>query len=162
MAMPAISATGDHVIPAALRSRGKGFTLVELLVALAIMVLLVASVPIALNRMVPGRRVVATADQLIADIRWLQGESLRTGQRTRLAVQANGYSLEVSGSTVKAVRVAATMALNLRGRGEQRAMSQLVMFPDGTASPGRLDIVDSGRRAAIEISMLTGRARLLR
>lgn len=144
------------------RRRGNGFTLVELLVAVAIMVLLVASLPVALNRMLPGRRVVTTAEQLIADIRWLQGESLRTGQRTRLAVRSNGYLLEMSGSTAKEVRLAATMALSLRGQGEERTMSHLVMFPDGTTSPGRLDLVDSGRRAAVEVSMLTGRARLLR
>jgi len=47
----------------------RGFTLLELLVVLAILVMAAALFPLALNRALPARRVTTTADHLIAAVR---------------------------------------------------------------------------------------------
>jgi hypothetical protein len=68
--------------------------------------------------------------------------------------------MEIDGSdTSRNVRLADTMTLSLSALGEERAMTQLLLFPDGSAWPGRFSLVDSGRQVSVEVGMLTGRLR---
>jgi prepilin-type N-terminal cleavage/methylation domain-containing protein len=136
-----------------------GFTLVELLVALAIMVLVAASLPVALNRMLPARRAITAADRLVGDIRYLQEQAMRSGLPGQLEVLPAGYRLSASGVSPREITLAKTTTLQFRGRGEERTLAQLMVFPDGTATAGTFAVLDSGRRAVVEVSMLTGKAR---
>ncbi|HEY7641627.1 MAG TPA: prepilin-type N-terminal cleavage/methylation domain-containing protein [Steroidobacteraceae bacterium] len=136
--MHSTSATGD----------GRGFTLVEMMVVLTIMALLAASVPLALNRFMPTRRITATADHLIAEVERLQSEAASSGRPARLVVTE--FALPTS------------TTLRFRAREDDRPLRELVLYPDGTASGGRFMIADSGREAVVEIGMLTGRARRTR
>jgi len=136
--MRATSATGSR----------RGFTLVELMVVLTILALLAASLPVALNRFIPARRVVTAADRLIADVHRLQSEAAGTGVPTRLVVTE--------------LALPASTTVRFRARDEDRTLRELVLYPDGTASPGRFEISDSGRHAVVEIAMLTGSARRAR
>ena len=148
--MRATSATGS----------ARGFTLVEMMVVLAIFALLAASLPVALNRLVPARRTAAAADRLLADVRRMQSESASVGAPARLTLTASGYRLDFGGSRAASeVSLPASTSVRLRARDEDRPLHELVVYPDGTASPGRFEIADSGRRAAVEIGMLTGSAR---
>lgn len=154
--MPATLAIGE---PAPRRCRSRGFTLVELMVVLAIAVLIAASMPLALNKMLPSRRVAATADRLVADVRWLQGQAIVSGAPARLVLNASGYQLETrNGAEVREIKLVSSTRLRLRPRGEERALPELVLYPDGSSVAGELEILDSGRRLRVEISMLTGRA----
>ena len=146
----ATSATGD-----------RGFTLIELLVALAIMVLIAASVPVALNRMLPGRRVAVAADRLVADLQWLQSESIRVKTPGQLALLPDGYRMDV-GPRKQNVSLPATMRVQLRARSDERELRQLTFFPDGTAVPARVSMTDSGRDVDLEVGMLTGRVNKVR
>ena len=75
----------------------------------------------------------------------------------------SGYELVFAGrSNPVTVTLPASMTLRLRAREEDRPLPELTVYPDGTASPGRFELADSGRTAVIEIGMLTGRARRLR
>src|SRR4051812_9370851 len=74
--MRATSATGST----------RGFTLVELMVVLTVLALLAASLPVALNRFLPARRVTAAADHLIAVVHRLQSEAATSGVPVRLGV----------------------------------------------------------------------------
>lgn len=137
--------------------RGWGFTLIEVMVALAIMTLLAVSFPIALNRMMPARRVMVTADRLASDLRWCQGQATMSGASVRLLLSEGGYSLQSPG-TARAVRVASSTTLRLSSSADAD-LRELIIYPDGTTSGGRFDIFDSGRTAAIDMSTLTGRSR---
>lgn len=151
--MPATSATGN----------ARGFTLVELMVVLTILALLAASLPVALNRFLPAPRTVAAADKLIADVRRMQSESASAGAPARMTLTASGYQLDFGGSrTASEVVLPASTTLRFRARDEDRTLHQLTVHPDGTASPGRFEIADSGKQAVVEIAMLTGNARRTR
>lgn len=150
--MPATSATGS----------ARGFTLVEMMVVLTILALLAASLPLALNRFVPARRTVAAADALLADVRRMQSESASAGAPARLTLTASGYRLDLGARVSREVTLPASTTVRLRARDEDRPLRELVIYPDGTASPGRFEIADSGRRAAVEIGMLTGSVRWTR
>jgi general secretion pathway protein H len=151
--MPATWATGSR----------RGFTLVELMVVLAVAALLATSIPLALNRLMPARRTIAAADRLIADVQRLQSEAASSGAVARMRMNGTGYELDIPGQRALAtVTLPGSMTLRLRAREEDRPLRELVVYPDGTASPGRFEFADSGRQAVVEIGMLTGRPRRVR
>lgn len=154
-AMTATSATGECArSPRSANIRG--FTLIELLVALAIMVLIAAALPIALGRMLPGRRLTVAADQLVTDLQWLQAQSIRSRTPGQLTLLPEGYQMEV-GPSERRVTIAPTTQIHLRARADERELQRLTFFPDGTAVPALLAVADSGRRVDLEVRMLTGR-----
>lgn len=162
--MPAISATGDRATGRRQRDSHVftlGFTLIDLLVALAIMVLIAASVPTALSRLLPGRRVTVTADRLAADLQWLQSESLRLKAPGQFTLLDEGYRMDV-GRVERSAELASTTKITLHARADGRDLQRLLLFPDGSAQPGRIVILDSGRRAELEVGMLTARITRLR
>lgn len=137
-----------------------GFTLIELMVVLAIVVLVTASLPLALNRMLPSRRVAVAADRLVSDIRWLQLQSTASGKPARLSITGSGYRMEVQNDKQgREVALSASTTLRLRARDEDRVIHNLLVYPDGTSSAGQFEVADAGRRAIVEVSLLTGRAR---
>lgn len=151
--MPVTSAIGSP----------RGFSLVELMVVLAIVAMLAASMPLALNRFMPARRTISAAERLIANVQRLQSSAASSGAAARLIVTDSGYQLEFAGrSDADTVALPASMTLHFRAREEDRPLHELTVYPDGTASPGRFELADSGRTAVIEIGMLTGRARRVR
>lgn len=135
-----------------------GFTLLELMVVLALILLMTASLPFAMNRVLPGRRVSVTAERLIADIRWLQIQSSITGAPGQLAVAPSGYRLEIREHGGRLVSLPASTTLRFCTP-DAGCLARLRVYPDGTTSAGRFEIVDSGRHAGVDISMLTGKAR---
>lgn len=160
--MPATLATGrsDSVEGRHRNASQGGFTLIELMVVLAIVVLVMASLPLAINRMLPSRRVVVAADRLVSDIRWLQLQSVASGARARLSVTESGYRLDVQHEKQgREVVLSDSTMLRFRARDEDRAIPGLLVYPDGTSSAGQFEIADADRRAIVEISLLTGRAR---
>lgn len=161
--MPRISATGEAT-PKTSRwpdlSRGRGFTLLELMVVLTIMVLIAGAMPLILNRALPSRRVATATDKLMTDIRWLQTCSIASGKPTRLDVLPSGYQLDCGDAgKVKKVPLANSTSLTLRGGVGDRVITAMVFHPDGTSSAGRFEFADAGRQAVVQVSMLTGRVR---
>lgn len=141
----------------------RGFTLVELMVVLTILALLAAAMPIALNRFMPARRTIAAADKLVADVRRMQSEAASTGLPARMTLTVSGYRLDTTGERgASEVTLPPSTTLRFRARDEDRPLRELIIYPDGTASPGRFEIADSGRRAVVEVGMLTGSVRRLR
>lgn len=141
----------------------RGFTLVELMVVLTILALLAAAMPVALNRFIPARRTVAAADKLVADVRRMQSEAASSGSPARMTLTTSGYRLDaLDGRAASEVALPASTTLRFRARDEDRPLHELIVYPDGTASPGRFEIADSGRRAVVEIGMLTGSVRRVR
>jgi type II secretion system protein H len=136
-----------------------GYTLLELTVVLAIISLIAASLPIAMSRMLPGRRVNVTAERLIADVRWLQTQSSVTSAPARLSIFPSSYRLQTREGDAREVSLAASTTLSFCALGDEICKAELVIYPDGTSSAGRFEIADSGRRAVVEVSMLTGRVR---
>jgi Tfp pilus assembly protein FimT len=130
--------------------------LIELLVALAIMVLIAAALPIALGRMLPGRRLTVAADQLVTNLQWLQAESIRDRAPGQLTLLPDGYRMEV-GPSERRVIIAETTQIHLGDPAGERELQRLTFFPDGTAVPALLAVADSGRRVDLEVRMLTGR-----
>lgn len=157
--MPKTSATGS----APARVRHTGFTLIELMVVLTIVVLTVGAIPYAFNRALPSRRVAMAADALVSDVRWLQLQAAASGRPTRIVVLDGRYRIDAGeAATQPEVRLASSTMVTLHASEDDRVIRELIVHPDGSSSAGWFELSDSGRSERVDVAMLDGRARRAR
>jgi general secretion pathway protein H len=135
-----------------------GFTLLELLVVLAILVMAAALFPLALNRALPARRVSTTVDRLVAAVHEAQAESVTRGLPVTLTLVGDG--LEASAKSARAllrpVKFSESVHVDLRD-GNGQAATSLTVFPDGSAQGGQYQIAAGEHLSLVQVSGLTGR-----
>lgn len=144
------------------RPDSRGFTLLELLVVVAIMAALTAAFPIALNRFVPARRVDAATRELVADIRLAQARSVSSGKPVFIEPAAHGYRI-LSGAKRELVAVRewrASTDLGLQALDGSAGADSLRVFADGSSTGALFTIRDGTRLRGVTVSELTGRVRL--
>jgi general secretion pathway protein H len=139
-----------------------GFTLLELLVVLAIAVLLVSITPPLLTAAIPGVELKAAARQTAAGLRLAREEAIRSGRDAAFTLDLESHSFRVDGgfrtthlpSGLRVKLVAAESEM----QGEQTG--SIRFFPDGSSTGGRVILSrgDSGYQVGVE--WLTGRIRM--
>lgn len=144
--MRVTSATGSH-----------GFTLLELLVVLAILVLMAAAWPFAASRLFPAQRLRNTAQSFVADVRLARLAARATGVRQEIVVAAAGDSyVTATGSH------SLSNGILMHVRGEQAsAAPSLALYPDGSTSGAIVDLALPSRSLSVAISPLTGQTEIL-
>ncbi len=152
-AMIATLATGSDV------RQSRGFSLVELLVVVTIMVLLAGLFPLALEHMIPARKLAATSAQLAASLRELQSLALASGRTTSLLPTQNGYVTRDGNGTERVVDLPADTTLRLQDDSTGRGLTDLTFFPDGSSSGGRFDVQCENKRRSVLVSRLMGKVR---
>jgi prepilin-type N-terminal cleavage/methylation domain-containing protein len=131
-----------------------GFTLMELLVVIVILVLLSSALPLALDRTLPSRRVLATTRQLIAAIRNAQSLSAACGRPVQL--QLSGA--ELAGEGIFA-RFPVTTHVTLQGA-DGVSLNALSVYPEGTSTEARIVVSERAHQRTLYLSSLTGRITL--
>jgi len=135
-----------------------GFTLLELLVALAIVALLITVTPALLERL-PGMRLRA-ADQALADtLRRLREQALRDGDATEIDIDPVTRRYVLTSSPTPHVLPAVVERLEVTTIGQMRpdAVERLRFFPDGSATGAVIRLWHGRQSAAVAIDWLTGR-----
>jgi prepilin-type N-terminal cleavage/methylation domain-containing protein len=144
--MRVTSATGD-----------RGFTLLELLVVLTIMVLLAAAWPFAAPRLFPAQQLRNTAQSFVADARLARLIARTTGARQEVKVESGGtsYTTADGGHALRS-------GILMRIRGEESSSSpHLDFYPDGSSSGAIVDLALPSRSLSIAVSPLTGQTEIL-
>jgi prepilin-type N-terminal cleavage/methylation domain-containing protein len=153
--MRVMSATGERATRACRHSislvmrRVAGFTLLEVMVVIAILAMIAAAFPIALNRALPARRVSVALAHVRAEVRDCETTSRLTGKRISAGLERLTGRL---GSTTHASMTDAQGAV----------VSALVLYADGSTSGARIDIVDGSHRGSLWVSEITGRVSVQR
>jgi type II secretion system protein H len=145
--MRATSATGD-----------RGFTLLELLVVLTIIVLMASAWPLASSHVFTAQRLRNETQMLAATIRQAQVTARMTGlaQELRISPAATAYSTGPDGHDLPD-----GMTLRLRNQVGQSSSARFVLFPDGSSTGGTLDLSSSDRMATLQVLRVTGRLEIL-
>jgi general secretion pathway protein H len=131
-----------------LRSCRRGFSLVEMLVVLAILGLLIGLVsPFVAPR--EGQDLRTLAHAVAADLRLLRDEAIRHSATTRFALAEGGYVLRPSGR-----------AKPLPARLWPDTEYVIDFFPDGSSTGGVLSLVRNGSTARIVIRAFDGHVQL--
>ena len=139
------------------RQRIGGFTLLELLVVLAIIGLILSLMPIMLAGRVNDADISGVADRLVADLRSVRGEAVASNVPTSLIVDRgrDGYVLRPSRQR-RQLPEGFRIALAQRAERDGEILS---FYPDGTSTGGQLQIESADDRYAIDVSWPTGRIR---
>jgi general secretion pathway protein H len=137
----------------------RGFTLVEMLVVLAIIGLMVAIVPPMMRSRESGD-LRAIAHATAADLRLLRAEAIRRDMTTAFMPLATGYALQPSGRTRS---LPAGVALDFAASPSRLlpdGSGAIDFFPDGSSTGGVLSVSWNGSVARVLIRGVDGRVRL--
>lgn len=121
-----------------------GFTLLELLVVLIIMVTVIAAFPLVLNRAFPARRVRLASEHLRNAVRRCEIRSIAFDRPLRLSIAQ---------MTADFPNTTHLHARTLEGR----PLHALFCYPDGSTTGGIFGISDGAARNVITVSEITGR-----
>lgn len=128
-----------------------GFTLVELLVAIVIIGILAAVGIPSFQRQIDNARLIGASDNILADVRFAQSESLKTNSTVRVTFDTAGWSYSIANTststTIKSVSNADYKGLTLS-------------MPTGgsltiTFDPKRSTITEAPATAGSEVKMIS-------
>jgi general secretion pathway protein H len=134
-------------------------TLLELLVVMTVLAMVANLFPLALQRVLPARRLAAAARALTLHLRELQSQSAISGQPLQLTLDASGFSVQQA-NRASAAHISWTgIEATLRVDSSLQRLRTLTMYPDGSSSGGDFELRSGPHRATITVSPLTGHAR---
>jgi general secretion pathway protein H len=140
----------------------KGFTLLELIIVLFIVVLGVSVVGINLSSGDNSTEIKAAARDIVSALRYARGQALMSHQETTLALNLAENTYTVSGrdkvynipKTIDTTVVTAQSELTGNGLGNIR------FFADGSSTGGRITLERGNTAWQIDINWLTGQIEL--
>jgi general secretion pathway protein H len=140
----------------------RGFTLLELMVVLALATLLLAVTPPLVLSALPGVELKSAARRVTAGLRLAREEAIRSGREAVFFLDLEERVFEVQGSyrtsslpeDVKIVLEAAEQEMTGENTGGVR------FFPDGSSTGGRILITRDDSGYQIGVQWLTGRIRM--
>ena len=141
----------------------RGFTLLELLVVLALAASLMAIVPPLISNSVPGVELKATARKLASGLRYARNHSVATRKQSLLTLDLKARKFMVSGrkrsyvipEDVEVELFAAAVEMESDTRGSIR------FFPTGGSTGGRITLSVGERKYEVDVDWLTGKVRIL-
>jgi general secretion pathway protein H len=139
-----------------------GFTLLELMVVLALMTLMMGLVLPTLVRSWEREKNRATLRELTATLRTARSEAITRGFKVRLFLnlKSGRYRLEGSAREGTLTGVRLTDA-RLVWQDPEKSQGYIAFFGDGSSSGGKLMLVEpSGRRYLLEVEPITGKVSL--
>lgn len=133
-----------------------GFTLVELLVTLAILALVSTLLPPALDRAIPRYQLRSAANRLAVDLRTARMTSIATGRP--ISVQIVSEASPSNFDNAKEVHLPSPVKARIQPF--FGSDTKLTFFPDGSSSGGIVYLELERRTAEVVLHMVTGTVEL--
>ncbi|BCU05674.1 GspH/FimT family pseudopilin [Allochromatium tepidum] len=144
-----------------MRRRARGFTLVELLVVMAIAAVVMTAVPTLFSAAFPGLEMKSAARRTAATLRLARESAIRRGEETAVLVDLEHHRLTLAG--YRALSLPERLSLRLEAASSELIDEQrgtIRFFPDGSSTGGRLVLAHGGHGYQIGVTWLTGRIEL--
>ncbi len=143
--------------------RARGFSLLELLVVMALLAAVAGLGAAVLGRALPGQELRGTARDLAADLRFTRARAIASGREQVFVLSVDERSWDAAGERggrwSDALQVEATSARQEQPGARSAAIR---FFPDGSASGGRFVFRHGEAAWRVDIAWLTGEVTLRR
>lgn len=136
-----------------------GFTLLELLVVLAIAALLLAVVPPLFSAALPGVELKAAARRVASGLRLAREEAIRSGRDAAFILDVEERSFRVDGP-YRVTRLPGGLKLKLEAAESEmqgEGVGGVRFFADGTSTGGRVVVARGDSGYQVGVHWLTGR-----
>ncbi len=148
--------------PAGSRRAG-GFTLLELLLVMALAAIMMVLVPMKISSALPGTQLKSAARELAAGLRYARTHALTSREEATLVLDTEKRSFKVTGRD-RSYDIPPSVDISLltaesETRGEH--VGAIRFFPDGGSTGGRITLSHGERGFGVGVDWLTGKVRIL-
>ncbi len=137
--------------------RDAGFSLLEIMIALAILALAVGVVGVGFARSSAGFRFDSTMQDLALSLREANARALRTGREIAVVIDVNGRRYQLQQDQPVALPDDAGVRVVSGGQVMNAARQPAIIFyPNGGSSGGSITLTQQDRSATVSVDWLTG------
>ncbi|HYM85960.1 MAG TPA: GspH/FimT family pseudopilin [Pseudoxanthomonas sp.] len=145
------------------RAGARGFTLLEILVVLALIAFATTLAAMAFTGGMEGMRLRSNAKEIAAQLRYARAQAIVTGIPQRFTIDPAGHTWrgakQRNGDIPKSLRVEFTGA---REAGVRAGEGGILFFADGASTGGRIQLQVKRAAWRIDVGWLTGEVKLAR
>ena len=145
--------TGGNAI-----ARGKGFSLMEILIVLVIAVIVMAVVAPRFSSRTSSARFACISKEIASGLRFARMKAVTDQKPSEFIVNLEQRHYQISGIE-KTYSIPEDLEISVYTAASQvvgEEQGSIVFFPDGSSSGGRIDLSGNGRKRAIDVNGLTG------
>jgi general secretion pathway protein H len=140
-----------------------GFTLIEILVVLAILAMAYTLASPMITSGVSGTELKATARQLAAGLRKARADAVAHRREAVLTVDVDRHQFRLSDDQ-RVYRLPASVGVKLftaQSEIVNTSVGAVRFYPDGGSTGGRITVTSHGRQYEVDINWLTGQVAIL-
>jgi len=135
-----------------------GFTLIELIVVLAMASLILALVPGAYSRLKESADYRSDVLLVVSSARSARAESMRSGRAVTLSVDPQDRRITVGARRPEYLSGAVDVRLTVARRYSDERVGRIAFHPDGSSSGGSIDLIRrTGQGVRVRVDWLLGR-----
>ncbi|MEM1410144.1 MAG: GspH/FimT family pseudopilin [Pseudomonadota bacterium] len=135
--------------------RSAGFTLIELLAVLFVLSMVAFAVGPRLSLGSDKLELQQDGQAISALFREARLKAMSSGERTEITINTDAQAISAVGDVVT-VADASIKAVTAQEMDSEEGLPQIVYFPDGTASGGRITLTQGDFRYSVGVDWLTG------
>ena len=150
--------------PAGGRPTSRGFTLLEIVLVMAIIALATVLAAAAMTGGFKGMQLKASAKEIASNLRYTRTQAIATGQPQRFVIDPAKHAWQAPsahhGSIPDKVGIEFTGAREAQVNGAPSGQGAIEFFPDGAATGGRIRLTAGTAAWDIDVAWLTGQVKL--
>jgi general secretion pathway protein H len=162
MAMKAINETSLSCFSVPSVAKVNGFTLLEIMVVMAIMIFVLAIIPPLFPNVIAGTHVKSATRQLAAGLQYTRSQAISKQKEMTLTLDVERKLFQMDEKT-RALKVPDETTISLTtARSEQITThaGRIRFFPDGSSTGGQIKLAHAAKEFLIDIHWLTGKVRI--